>query len=504
MSTSQAARGAGAPTLPASGCHPVPPLQQPDPLVGAVLPGGYHVLDLLSVGGMGRVYRAEQRALGRTVAVKVIHPHLLSDESAATRFLIEARAASQLNHPNSVAVFDFGRTEDGQPYIVMEFLRGRDLATVAYQEGPFELERVIDVLQQVLAALGEAHAAGIVHRDMKPENVILEPLRRGGDLVKVVDFGLAKLRLEAAQTKLTTPGFVCGTPDYMSPEQGRGDAIDGRTDLYAVGVMLFELLTGRLPYEGRSPMQVVMMHVTVPVPDPRSVAPDRSIPPELAAICMRAIAKQPAERFEEAQELSDALEAVLRAPREEVQTPAPARVACPGCGAQVATAKFCLECGGRLACEGVAEMLDACESGESFQALILLEQAATRAAAKGDSTTEILALRRGLAVARREIARGELDDPLGAVAIFSRKLASALNRSGRHADAEGVLKESLDLAPPSGSERAQLLAELARVARARGRTSEALHRLEAALEAARGAGDGDLVTSLIALRSGWP
>ena len=222
-----------------------------DKLVGRTLPGGYHILDLISVGGMGRVYRAQQSALGRTVAVKIIHPHLLADENSALRFMTEARAASQLNHPNSVSVFDFGRTDDGQPYLVMEFLRGKDLARVAYEEGPLAFARIVDVLRQVLLALGEAHDLGIIHRDLKPENVILEPLRRGGDFVKVVDFGLAKLRADTQTPSVTSPGIVCGTPDYMAPEQGRGDTIDGRSDLYAVGVILFQLLTGRLPFERR-------------------------------------------------------------------------------------------------------------------------------------------------------------------------------------------------------------------------------------------------------------
>ncbi|HEV8248219.1 MAG TPA: protein kinase, partial [Polyangiaceae bacterium] len=142
--------------------------QSNDKFVGKTLPGGYAILDLISVGGMGRVYRAQQSALGRTVAVKIIHPHLLSDENSGLRFMTEARAASQLNHPNSVAVFDFGRTDDGQPYLVMEFLRGKDLARVAYEEGPLPFSRVVDVLRQVLAALGEAHDLGIVHRDLKP------------------------------------------------------------------------------------------------------------------------------------------------------------------------------------------------------------------------------------------------------------------------------------------------------------------------------------------------
>src|SRR6202789_3674795 len=195
-----------------------------DPLLGQTLPGGYVILALVGIGGMGRVYRAEQTNLARTVAVKIIHPHLVGEENAAARFITEARAASRLNHPNSVAVIDFGKTPDGQLYLVMEFLRGRDLARVAYEEGPLALRRIVDVLRQVLAALAEAHHLEIIHRDLKPENVILEPLRTGGDFVKVVDFGLAKMRLDSADRSITSPGIVCGTPEYMSPEQGRGDS----------------------------------------------------------------------------------------------------------------------------------------------------------------------------------------------------------------------------------------------------------------------------------------
>src|SRR5271154_2590666 len=169
-----------------------------DALLGLTLPGGYRVTNLLGVGGMGRVYCAEQVALGRTVAVKVVHPRLAGDELAAARFLNEARAASRLSHPNSVAIFDFGRTEQGQPYIVMEYLRGRDLARVAQADGPMPLRRVVHILQQTLAALDEAHALGILHRDVKPDNIVLEPLRSGLDFVKVVDFGLAKLLKEDA------------------------------------------------------------------------------------------------------------------------------------------------------------------------------------------------------------------------------------------------------------------------------------------------------------------
>jgi serine/threonine-protein kinase len=330
-----------------------------DKFVGKTLPGGHHILDLISVGGMGRVYRAQQSALGRTVAVKIIHPHLLSDENSALRFMTEARAASQLNHPNSVAVFDFGRTEDGQPYLVMEFLRGKDLARVAHEEGPLSFGRIVDVLRQVLAALGEAHDLGIVHRDLKPENVILEPLRRGGDFVKVVDFGLAKLKADAqAPSNVTSPGIVCGTPDYMAPEQGRGDAIDGRSDLYSVGVMLFQLLTGRLPYEADSPTQVVMMHLTIPVPDPRQVAPERSIPEPLVNVVFRAMAKDSRDRYHDAAEFAEALRAALtiiesvppsgQAWEQRLSVPPVGVASCPACGLVVALTKFCGECGARL------------------------------------------------------------------------------------------------------------------------------------------------------------
>lgn len=333
-----------------------------DKFIGTTLPGGYHILDLISVGGMGRVYRAEQSVLGRTVAVKIIHPHLLSDENSAVRFMTEARAASQLNHPNSVAVFDFGRTDDGQPYLVMEFLRGKDLARVAYEEGPLPFSRIVDVLRQVLTALGEAHELGIVHRDLKPENVILEPLRRGGDFVKVVDFGLAKLKADAQAPSVTSPGIVCGTPDYMAPEQGRGDPIDGRCDLYAVGVILFQLLTGRLPFEADSPTQVVMMHLSIPVPDPRQVAPERNIPAPLVDVVFKALEKEADKRYQDALEFADALGDAQKAsesnpPSQRISAPSMvpgSSVDCPACGITVPMAKFCCECGTRLTPQSLA------------------------------------------------------------------------------------------------------------------------------------------------------
>jgi serine/threonine-protein kinase len=321
-----------------------------DPLVGRTLPGGYVILDLVGVGGMGRVYRAEQTTLARTVAVKIIHPHLLGEENAAARFITEARAASRLNHPNSVGVIDFGKTPDGQLYLVMEFLRGRDLARVAYEEGPLPFRRIVDVLRQVLAALSEAHHLEIIHRDLKPENVILEPMRTGGDFVKVVDFGLAKMRQEATDKLITSPGIVCGTPEYMSPEQGRGDPLDARSDLYGVGVIFYQLLTGRLPFEADSPTQVVLMHLSAAPADPRKVAPDRQIGDPLAEVCLKALAKEPKDRYANADQFAEALVTALA----HVEGPGSVRAGgdrvsllkCPSCGSLNApTQKFCGDCG---------------------------------------------------------------------------------------------------------------------------------------------------------------
>jgi serine/threonine-protein kinase len=318
-----------------------------DPLIGRTLPGGYVILDLVGIGGMGRVYRAEQTNLARTVAVKIIHPHLVGEENAAARFITEARAASRLNHPNSVAVIDFGKTPDGQLYLVMEFLRGRDLARIAYEEGPLLVRRIIDVLRQVLAALAEAHHLEIIHRDLKPENIILEPLRTGGDFVKVVDFGLAKMRLDSADRSITSPGIVCGTPEYMSPEQGRGDPLDARSDLYAVGVILFQLLTGHLPFEAESPTQVVLMHLTAAPPDPRAVAPDRHIPEAIAEVCLRALSKLPDDRFRDADDFSAVLATALQ--KAEAADPADkptGALKCANCGAlNGPSQKFCGDCG---------------------------------------------------------------------------------------------------------------------------------------------------------------
>jgi serine/threonine-protein kinase len=321
-----------------------------DPLIGRTLLGGYLILELVGIGGMGRVYRAEQTNLGRTVAVKIIHPHLVGEENAAARFITEARAASRLNHPNSVGIIDFGKSPDGQLYLVMEYLRGRDLARVNYEEGPLAFRRMVDVLRQTLAALAEAHNENIIHRDLKPENIIVEPVRSGGDFVKVVDFGLAKIRADTKQPSITSPGIVCGTPEYMSPEQARGDPLDARSDLYAVGVILFQLLTGRLPFQAESPTQVVLAHLTQPPPDPRQVAPERQIPAPMVEVVLRALAKEPKDRYQDSDQFSTALaDALANVEGLSMRGATAVALRCQSCGAlNPAAQKFCGECGAAM------------------------------------------------------------------------------------------------------------------------------------------------------------
>lgn len=315
-----------------------------DPLLGRTIGDAYVLQDLVGVGGMGRVYRGEQRALGRTVAIKVIHRHLLGDNDSVSRFYTEARAASSLNHPNSVSIFDFGRTDDGVLYLVMEYLRGKDLARIMQEEGPLPIVRIVDIVCGVLAALAEAHERGVIHCDLKPENVILERMRGGADLVKVVDFGLAKIR-GAEPDGDEAKGLVSGTPDYMAPEQARAMPVDGRGDLYALGVVLFELLTGRLPFSDDTPSKVMMRHVMEAPPNPIQIAPYRGIPEPLAEAVLKALAKDPLERYQDA----DAMARELRKAVVSVHQSGGDQVRCPGCGSlNPAIRSFCGDCGTRL------------------------------------------------------------------------------------------------------------------------------------------------------------
>jgi eukaryotic-like serine/threonine-protein kinase len=291
-----------------------------DPLIGQTVNGKYFIHQLLGRGGMGDVYKATHLTLDRPVALKLLKKLFHSDPSLVQRFHREARAASRLNHPNSITIIDFGQTDDGALFMAMEFLAGRPLERVVSDEHPLPEWRVVHMGAQILAALGEAHSLGIIHRDLKPANVMVEPRRDEPDFVKVLDFGIAKLNEPGGGgAGLTQAGIVCGTPGYMSPEQVRGEELDARSDLYAVGVILYEMLTGVLPFESDTPMGLVTKHL-VEDPPPLGVrAPGVVVSPALEGIIMRALARDRTHRFASADDMRAHLLACARA------TPAPVR-----------------------------------------------------------------------------------------------------------------------------------------------------------------------------------
>ena len=281
-----------------------------DPLIGQTVAGRFRVEELIGQGGMGKVYRARHLALDRLVCLKMLKPALLRDPTVVGRVEREAMAASRLNHPNSIQVLDFGRNEsDGALYLVMEHVQGKDLRAVLRDEWPVPEERLCQIMAQVLAALGEAHAHNVIHRDLKPENVMLEQRRDQADFVKVLDFGIAKI-LDSDLPPLTRSDVVCGTPQYMAPEQATGARLDGRADLYAVGVMLYQLATGQLPFDGPAAMDVLTRQVNEPPVPPRKKQPNAPISAAMEALILRVLSKDPALRPQTAEEFRQLLLAI--------------------------------------------------------------------------------------------------------------------------------------------------------------------------------------------------
>jgi eukaryotic-like serine/threonine-protein kinase len=299
-----------------------------DALLGRVIAGKFRIEALVGSGAMGTVYRARHLALKKNVAIKVMKVHGASDRRYAARFKREANAASRLDHPNSIRLLDFGQEPDGLLYIAMEFLEGRDLGYVLSHEWPITDQRIVHVLSQALAALAQAHDMAVVHRDLKPENIMLLTSKDDeGHLVesvKVCDFGVAKLvedgptdevrppfssSASSTTTNLTAHGMTVGTPAYMSPEQALGDPSDLRSDIYQMGVILFQLLTRKLPFEAATAIKMMLKHVEQPAPHPSEFV--ANVNPRLEAICLRALRKKPDDRFPSAREMRAELRAAV-------------------------------------------------------------------------------------------------------------------------------------------------------------------------------------------------
>jgi eukaryotic-like serine/threonine-protein kinase len=274
--------------------------------VGQVV-GNYAVTEKLGEGGMGIVYLVEHPVIGRKAALKAVHPHFARNPMVVSRFVTEAKAVNQIGHEHIVDITDFGTTPSGDFYFIMEYLGGDSLAGALNRQAPFSPERALRIALQLADALEASHAHGVIHRDLKPDNIVLVEHGTDRDFVKVLDFGLAKLvGPDQAGMRNTQTGSVVGTPYYMSPEQCEGNReIDRRADIYSLGVVLFEMLTGKLPFGGKGYGEVLLKHMTVPAPAARSVVP--SLSPALDAILYRALAKDPAERFQTMAEFHAAL-----------------------------------------------------------------------------------------------------------------------------------------------------------------------------------------------------
>jgi serine/threonine protein kinase len=276
-----------------------------DPLLGRVLAGRFKVSSLVARGGMGKIYRAEQHPLGRVVALKVL-TEADGDEEFKARFFREASVCARLAHPNTVRVFDYGQTEDDVYFIAMEFIDGKNLREVLDDERILPAGRVIEIARQICGSLAEAHALGLVHRDLKPGNVLLAKHGDDDEHVKVVDFGLVKHAREEVPD-VTRSGYIVGSPLYMSPEQIRGGQVGPSSDIYSLGALMYTCLTGRPPFERDNALAVLMSHLRAPPPSFDEAAPGVPIPRVLGWIVMRCLEKEPQERFSSVNEVARAL-----------------------------------------------------------------------------------------------------------------------------------------------------------------------------------------------------
>lgn len=282
-------------------------------LIGKIINDRYKVLRVVGVGGMGVVYEVEHIHLEKRFALKLLREEFILRDEAIQRFRQEAIAATKIGHENIIEVTDFGKTEDGFIYFIMEYLEGEDLAEVLKREMTLKLKRAIPIIYQICKALYAAHQKGIIHRDMKPENIFLVQSENKKDFVKILDFGIAKMtELPPEAKKLTKTGMIFGTPEYMSPEQASGNPIDHRTDIYAVGIIMYEMFTGRLPFEGNSFMSILSKHLFEPPPPMREINPKLEIPQSLENVIYKSLAKDPEDRYQSMMELWEDIDKALK------------------------------------------------------------------------------------------------------------------------------------------------------------------------------------------------
>ncbi len=320
--------GISAPISSSFGRDPVP--VSLDRLVGRTLNNRYLVKRKIGEGGFGAVFEGMQVATERAVALKVLHPQSLQDPTVVARFRREAESCSKLRNPHTVIIYDFDQTEDGVLYLAMELVRGQSLQDIQRSSGIVPVERCLRILEQVADALGEAHAKGIVHRDMKPENIMVE-LRDGEDFVKVLDFGIAKIKSGDGgkdAPALTAIGQTVGTLEFMSPEQLRGKSLDGRSDIYALGMVAYEMLTGELPFKkSKSTTEIIQFHLQEPPPPPSSLNPDAEIPEAVDELVQKMCAKSREDRHATTEDLRQHLDEAIHALARAGKWPPPKRLA---------------------------------------------------------------------------------------------------------------------------------------------------------------------------------
>src|SRR6202789_3878866 len=284
----------------------------PDPLIGRLINDRFKITALIARGGMGKVYRAEQAPLGRVCAIKVLNPNYAGNQDPEfhKRFFLEASIASKLTHPNTVTIFDYGRTDDDIYYMSMEYLEGHTLHRAIREAGSFPEDRGAHIARQICRALREAHSLGVIHRDLKPANIFLVEHGDETDFVKILDFGLVKNVSDTKTEDLTQTGLFMGSPKYMAPEQIRGDRVDARTDIYSLGIILYEMNAGKVPFDRPNSVNILMAHVNEEAPPLRQMNPNTQVSPAIEDTVAGCMAKDPDQRFRSMDEVLASLKRV--------------------------------------------------------------------------------------------------------------------------------------------------------------------------------------------------